>query len=599
MTNLARLQERLAALDYDGFVIPSTDEYLSEFSQPSLQRLRWATRFTGSTGVAIVLRDRAAIFLDGRYFVQGQRDTAGLGIEVLGPDEATRHDWLASRLRPGQRLAIDTRQQSFVAVERTIAFATERGIAIVELGANPIDDLWDDRPAAIVSEIVDYPTAFAGASATEKCAALQQRLRERAVDLHVVADPEDVAWLLNVRTLDSRGSTPDGWHIVPLPLTRVLVEATGDLLWFVDGSRIAPGLAARLGDAVTLIDPALFESTLTERASGRVTSADLLHTPHRFAAIAARGGRLVDDPVVSHRRWIKAPAEIAGARAGHLRDGAAIIRLLAWIQRTVAERPVTELEAAERLTAIRAESPDYLGNSMPVMSASGPNGGMPHYVPSAESNRTINDHPIYWLDAGAQSFGSSTDNTVTFAFGEPEPRHVRAHTLLVKGLIALSSARFPDGTLSTQLDALARQHLWSEGMDYGTGTGHGVGNFLNIHEGPVIRKEIDNAMIGALRAGMVMTNEPGYYAAGDFGIRVETHMVVVPSRHEGYLEFETISRLPIDPRLLDGSLLTAAERDWLASYHETIADDFAGTFDPDTARWLADIVDAYAGVNAR
>jgi Xaa-Pro aminopeptidase len=221
---------------------------------------------------------------------------------------------------------------------------------------------------------------------------------------------------------------------------------------------------------------------------------------------------------------------------------------------------------------------------------------MPHYVPSDFSNRKLNDHPIYWMDSGGQYYGCSTDNTVCLAVGRPEARHVRAHTLVVKGYVALTLARFPRGTMSTQLDSFARQFLWQEGMDYRCGTGHGVGNFMNIHEGPHIVKEIDRPMVAPIEAGMIITNEPGYYVDGDFGIRVESHMVAVESKYEGFLEFETLSRLPIDPKLVDGSLLTGVEKRWLAEYHVAIANGYNGCFDEETTKWLQEIVDSYVAM---
>lgn len=593
MSNLDKLQERLRTTDCQGILIPSTDEYLSEFAQPCGRRLEWVTGFRGSTGFAVVLQDRAVLFLDSRYKLQGERDSAGLGIEVLDDSQVARLRWLAAHLSAGHSLAIDTRLQSHPDVNRILGFAAERGIKAVEVTQNPIDELWcAERPPAILSTVIDYATCFAGASAADKCAQLQEWLKASGIDCHLLADPEDVAWLLNVRTHDSLNSTPNGWHIVPIPLSRVLVE-TGNVFWFIERARLEPSLVDRLDGAVSVIDPAQFESFLHERVKGRVLSANLLRTPYRSAAIAARLGTLRDDPVVSRRRWRKHPNEIARAREGHYSDAKAVIRFLAWVQRTVARRAVTEIEAAEKLKELRGELAGYKGMSMPLMSASGPSGAMAHYVPSEHSNRKLNDHPIYWMDSGGQYYGCSTDNTVCIALGKPEARHIRAHTLVVKGFIALALARFPVGTPSIQLDAIARQPLWQEGMDYGHGTGHGVGNFMNIHEGPFITKRMDHPMVLPMEIGMIVSNEPGYYVDGDFGIRVESHMATVQSKHDGFLEFETISRLPIDPRLIDESLLTGAERRWLSDYHVRIADGYKGCFDQQTEVWLRDIVDSY------
>jgi Xaa-Pro aminopeptidase len=594
VTNIHHLQQQLRNLDLHGMIVPSTDEFLSEFSQPFAQRLNWATGFSGSTGLAIVIRDRVALFLDGRYRQQGERDTKGSNVEVLDLTDAAQNCWLITHVSPGQRLGIDTRLQAYPEVEKTITFAAKHGIEIVELPRNPIDQVWGaERPSLPFSEVVDYPTHFSGDSATEKCRQLQQRLIDTGVDCHLLADPEDVAWLLNVRTHDCLSVTPNGWHIVPIPLSRAWLDAAGNAFWFVERARLSADLVERLKETVEVIDPLQFESFLEEHAKGKVVSANVRRTPHRFAAIVANAGALRDDAIAAHRRWVKHPNEIARAREGHFQDGQAVIRFLAWVQRAVANRSVTEIEAANKLTEFRNELTGYKGISMPLMSASGPSGAMAHYVPSQFSNRTLNSHPIYWMDSGAQYFGCSTDNTVCIAVGEPEHKHIHAHTLVVKGFIALSRARFPTGISSTQIDTFARQYLWQAGMDYRHGTGHGVGNFMNIHEGPAIRKDSNFPTVAPMREGMIVANEPAYYADGDFGIRIESHLLTVPSMHEGFLEFETISRLPIDPKLLDESLLTVGEKQWLADYHSRIADEYKGYFDVETAAWLQAMADSY------
>lgn len=594
MNNLERLQAKLRAMDCHGLIVPSSDEYLSEFAQPFAQRLRWLTGFGGSTGLAVVLQDRAALFLDGRYRTQGKKDAAGLDIEVLDAPEAVKHHWLAANMSRGQRLAIDSRLQPYYDLERIVAFALNQGIEVVELPYHPIDELWGaDRPLAPSSTIFDYPTRFAGLPSTEKCAQLQEGMKASGLSCYLLCDPEDVAWLLNVRTHDSLQTTPTGWHIVPIPLSRALVEANGKVSWFVERSRLDAPLATRLQGVVDVVEPERFEAVLGERLANKVVGANLRKTPYRFAAIAARVGTLRSDPILARNRWKKHPNEIERAREGHFRDGQAVIRFMAWLQRTVPERTVTELEAARKLTELRTELPEYKGISMPLMSASGASGAMAHYVPSEQSNRTLNEHPIYWMDSGGQFYGCSTDNTICLAVGKPEPRHIKAHTLVVKGYIALARARFPTGLLSTQLDSFARQFLWQHGMDYEHGTGHGVGNFMNIHEGPSIRKHPDHPNVAPMEAGVIVSNEPGFYLENDFGVRVESHMVTVPSQHAGFLEFETLSRLPLDPQLIDESLLTSQEKQWLADHHRRIAEGYEGCFDEQTAAWLEGIVNAY------
>jgi Xaa-Pro aminopeptidase len=597
MSNLERLQDRLRALGWSGMLVPSTDEYLSEFAQTVARRLEWVTGFHGSTGLSIVLQNRAGLFVDGRYISQGERDCAGLGVEVLDAKDNTRDRWLAANLQAGDRLAIDTRLQSHPVVERIMRFAAQRSIAVVDISENPIDELWGaERPPAPVSEVFDYPTYYAGLSAAEKYAVIRERMTAADLDCLLVADPEDVAWLLNVRTHDCATPTPTGWHVVPIPLSRVLMDAAGSVFWSIEQSRLEPKLKERLQDSVTIIDPARFESFLEERSTGKVVGANLQKTPYRFAAIAARAGTLRNDPAVAHHRWRKHPNEIERAREAHFRDGQAVIRFMAWVQSAVLKRTVTEIDAAEKLTEFRREIPEYQGLSLALMSASGVSGAMMHYMPTADSNRKLNDHPIYWIDSGGQYYGFSTDNTVCIAVGKPAARHIRAHTLIVKGIIGLSCAQFPTGTFSSQLDSFAREHLWREGMNYNHGTGHGVGNFMNIHEGPYIYPVPTHPLVAPIEAGMIITNEPGYYSEGDFGIRVETHLLTVQSKCDGFIEFETISRLPIDPKLIDASLLTEREKQWLVDYHVRIREGYKGCFDEGTTVWLHDMVDAYASM---
>lgn len=594
MSNLERLQEWLRNESIDALVVPSADEYLSEFCQPFARRLEWTTGFKGSTGEAIILQRSAALFLDGRYRLQGQHETAGTGIEVLERSRAARARWLLQHLRRGGRLGIDGRLHSYYEFQVLRDLGKQQAVEIRELELSPIDTLWRaDRPPQSSSTVYDYPVNFSGLPADEKCRQLAGRLSSAGIDWCLLADPEDVAWLLNIRTRDSLIEGKDGRHVVPIPLCRALVETSGRVLLFVDGSRLEPTLRERLEGMVTVLEPESFESVLAASSAGKIVAANLRRTPHRFGAIVDRQGTLKDDATVARWRWKKHPFEIECAKDGHFRDEQAVIRFLSWLQRTIRDRAITELDAARKLSELRAEIPGYLGPSMPLMSASGPSGAMAHYVPSEHSNRRLNDHPIYWVDSGGQYLGCSTDNTACISLGEPEQRHIRSHTLVVKGYIALACARFPVGTHSSQLDVLARQFLWNDGLDYSHGTGHGVGNFMNIHEGPYVQQDPSHPLVAPLEGGMIISNEPGHYVENDYGIRVESHLLTVPSKNAGFLEFETISRLPIDPRLIDRSLLTAAERRWLGEYHRRIATDYRGCFDEETSGWLDGVVAQY------
>lgn len=595
MTHLAQLQARLAASQYDAVLVPSSDEYLSEYSPSHDRRLAWATGFTGSTGSVIVARSGAGLFVDGRYTEQATQQVDTASVEVCPATDAARLDWLRRALRSGATLAVDPRLHSEPELQRLIDDAGRAGFEVAFEPRNLVDELWtNERPSASRAAIFDYDVRFAGRSREAKIAEARARMTDRNQDLLVVSDPEDVAWLLNVRTRDSVEAIPQRRHVVPIPRSRVLVPREGAVLWFVDETRLEQSLAAGMGSSIQLRAPEMFEDSLRQASSQRVVAANIRKTSYRHAQIVRRVGRLVHDTGITHARWVKHPNEITVAREGHLTDGAAVIRFLAWLLQTVRERPVTEMEADEKVTALREQSADYQGLSMNNHSASGPSAALPHYVATPASNRTINQHPIFWMDTGGQYLGCSTDNTVCFAIGSPEPRHVEAHTLVVKGWIAMARARFPDGIHSTQLDTFARQYLWRHGMDYGHGTGHGVGNFMNIHEGPYIRKEIDHPLVARMSAGMIVSNEPGFYAPGDFGVRVESHLLTVKSRHEGFLEFETLSKLPIDPRLIDATLLDASERAWLADYHNELVAAYQQRLEPEVLAWLGGIAEAFA-----
>jgi len=409
-----------------------------------------------------------------------------------------------------------------------------------------------------------------------------------------VADPEDVSWLLNVRAADDALKTEVGdWHVVPSCTSRALVRRDGGVTWFVDRDRLTSEVLARGGVVVTVAQPGTLAATLREAARQGSIGTNLRRTPEALGSIIEQHGKACADDTVARRRWHKHSTELQSARRAHIVDAVAVVRLMAWLIRTVPERTVSEFEAAEMLEAFRAEQPGYKGASMPLMSASGPNGAQPHYVPRRQSSRSLNDHPIFWMDSGGHYLGGTTDNTITLALGDPEPKHILAHTLVLQGYIALATSRFPVGTQALRLDTIARQALWREGMDFDHSTGHGVGNYLNIHEGPLIGREPGPTTAVPVEPGMIVTNEPGYYVRGDFGMRIESHMVAVESRHPNFLEFETISRLPIDPRLVDFGRLSLSERQWLAEYHRVVLQDLESLLDVHSATWLRAVVQTF------
>lgn len=601
MSNVRKLQTWLREASTAGLVVPTADEFLSEFSPPANRRLRWLTGFRGSTGTAIVLQDAAALFLDGRYQLQAASDTEGEPVTIEPSNPDSMRSWLGKSFPAHARLGLDPYLHSWTELAQWRKLASDLGFELQMLRKNPIDELWaQDRPPQHRPRIVDYPTSSAGESCQAKRTKLAAHMRQTGLKTLLVADPEDVSWLLNVRASDASVKTAVGeWHIVPVCPSRALLSDDGTIRWFVDEALLDGGVMAEGREDVTTVAPQRLAEELRAAALAGKIGADLRRTPAALVAIVEESGKAIDDTSVARRRWVKHEIELDGARRAHLVDSAAVVRFMAWMARTVPERAVTEFEAAEMLEKLRAEHPSYKGASMPLMSASGPSGAQPHYVPHRDSSRNLNDHPIYWMDSGGHYPGGTTDNTITISFGTPEPKHVLAHTLVLKGYIALATTRVPAGTLAYRLDTITREALWREGMDYGHSTGHGVGNCLNIHEGPLLGREAGPTSAIGLESGMIVTNEPGYYAAGDFGIRIESHLIVVPSRVQGFLEFETISRLPIDPRLVDFERLSSAERQWLADYHRVVQSDLEPLIDVSSAAWLRTWVDTYISAAAR
>jgi Xaa-Pro aminopeptidase len=470
--------------------------------------------------------------------------------------------------------------------------STELGFHIEALQSNPIDDLWREvRPPEQKTVIADYPIRFAGISREEKCAAIADHARVAGLQALLIADPEDVSWLLNARVSgDGLQSEVGDWHVVPCARSRAIVRSDGRVTWFVDETCLEPEVLGGRGENLTIAPPGALAATLKEEARRGLIGADLRRTPEALGNMLGGVGNIRDDDVLARRRWRKNEIELQAARNVHRVDAVAVVRFMAWLAGAVRNREVSEFEAAEVLESFRSEHAEYRGASMPLMSASGASGAQPHYVPRRQGSRVLNEHPIYWMDSGGHYPGGTTDNTITLSVGNPETKHIFAHTVVLQGFISLATARVPVGTAAIRLDVFARQALWRHGMDFEHGTGHGVGNFLNIHEGPVLSRDPSAATLAPVEPGMILTNEPGYYVPGDFGLRIESHMVVVPSPFPGFVEFETISRLPIDPQLVDFDQLLPAERGWLARYHREVLHDLEPRLDRHSAGWLRTLV---------
>ena len=581
---LDRLRAELARRDLDGFLVPLSDEHHGEYVPPGARRLAWLTGFTGSAGLALVLADRAVVFADGRYTLQvrDQVDEAAFAIEHL--TETPPDAWLAANLGAGAKLGYDPWLHTLDGVDRLRKACEKAGSELVACERNPLDAVWRDQPPPPLSPVTTHGIEFAGESAADKRQRIAESLREAGNDAAVLTDPSSIAWLLNVRGGDVGHS--------PLPLSFAIVGADASVQLFVDARKLGPALSGHLGNAVATRPPDELGAALDDLGkagkSVRLDPATAGAWVHdRLVAAGASVAREADPCALP--KAIKNTIELAGARAAHRRDGAALTRFLAWLEEAAAGGEMDELAAAARLEGFRAEDPSLRDLSFTTISGAGPNGAIVHYSVTAESNRRLEPGTLYLVDSGGQYPDGTTDVTRTVAIGAPTPEHRARFTAVLKGHIALAATRFPEGTTGSQLDTLARHALWQAGLDYDHGTGHGVGAYLGVHEGPHRISKLPNAI--ALRPGMIVSNEPGYYKVGAYGIRIENLVTVVectdiPGAEKQMLAFETLTKAPIDLNLVERDLLTGPETAWLGAYHADVRATLKPLLDGEDAAWL-------------
>ncbi|MBU6164662.1 MAG: M24 family metallopeptidase [Alphaproteobacteria bacterium] len=585
---LGALRARLAADGLDGFVVPLTDEHMSEYVGDYAQRLAWLTGFGGSAGSAVVLAGSAAMFTDGRYTVQVRQQVPGDLFSYQDVPKTSAAQWLAEQAAAGQRLGYDPWLHTRAWAAGTAALLKARGAELVAVAANPIDAVWADRPAPSLAPIEVHGDEFAGQPHAEKRGQLAAWLAERQCDAVVIAALDSVAWLLNVRGRDVPRT--------PVALAFAIVHADASVDLFTAPEKITPALLAHLGPDVRCRPRSDFEAALRGLGGRRVAADPQSCVAAIFDALDAGGASMVEarDPCVLPRA-IKNRVEVAGTVAAHVRDGAALTRFLAWFDREAPGGGLDELSAAERLRQFRAETNSLEDLSFDTISAAGPNAALPHYRVSPETNRPITPGSIYLVDSGGQYRDGTTDVTRTIAVGTPTAEMQDRFTRVLKGHIALARALFPAGTRGVQLDALARQHLWAAGLDYNHGTGHGVGSYLSVHEGPQRIAAAWSAQPGGdepLQPGMILSNEPGYYKTGEYGIRIENLVLVesreAPGAERDLLGFRELTLAPIDRRLVDLALLTPDERQWWNAYHARVAAEI-GPLISDAAdqAWLA------------
>jgi len=590
---LDALRKELARQGLDGFVIPISDEHMSEYVGGYAQRLAWLTGFGGSAGTAVVLTDPArepgaAMFVDGRYTLQVRDQVDGRFYAYENVPQTSVAKWLGANAPEGARIGYDAwlHGKGWATAVRKALEA--RGGALVAVERNPVDAIWEDRPEPSPAPAIVHGDDFAGQSSQAKREALSAWLAEEKLDAAVISALDSIAWLLNIRGEDVERT--------PVALSYVLAHADGTADLFIAQEKVTPDLARHLGNAVRLQPREAFVPALQGLKGKRIAVDPERAVEAIFATLEKAGASVVEarDPTVLPKA-LKNPVEQQGHRNAQARDGAAVSRFLRWLEHEGPKGTVTEMSAADALQDFRRQSGDLRDLSFDTISGSGPNGAVVHYRVSEETNRTLEPGSVYLVDSGGQYPDGTTDitRTVWVSPGEPRPEIKDRFTRVLKGHIALARAVFPQGTAGHQLDVLARQFLWAAGLDYAHGTGHGVGSFLSVHEGPQRIAKSAGGQAGTdqeLLPGMFLSNEPGYYKTGEYGIRIENLVLVEPREIDGsegeYLGFETLTLVPIDSALVDVSLLTPEEIGWWNAYHARVLEVIGPQLQGDERDWL-------------
>jgi Xaa-Pro aminopeptidase len=586
------LRAELAKEGLAGFIVPRADEHQGEYVPPNAERLRWLTGFAGSAGIAVVLKDAAALFVDGRYTAQVKIQADGSVFEFRHIVDEPPTEWIAKKLKAADKLGYDPHLHTPDAVARFAAACEKAGAGLVAVDSNPIDAIWLDRPPAPLGAISPHAMRFAGESVAAKIARARTALM--ASDGLVISDPHNLAWLFNIRGSDVL--------YTPLPLGYGYLPLEGRPVVFVDGRKLTAASRQGLARQAEIDEPDALERFIDELGrQGRRVTFDAATAPAHLTQVLERTGGKADlrpDPITLMKA-VKNPVELAGARAAHERDGAAMTRFLAWFAGQALSGRLTEIDAVKALETFRRASPALKDISFPTIAGAGANSAIPHYRVSEASNRKI-ERGIFLIDSGAQYEDGTTDITRTIAVGRPTPLMRDRFTRVLKGHIAVARAVFPPGTTGAQIDALARMALWRSGLDFDHGTGHGVGSYLSVHEGP---QRLAKTGTTALVPGMIVSNEPGYYAAGAFGIRIENLVAVetrtIPRGERPMLGFETLTLAPIDLALVEPKLLDPEEIAWLDAYHARVRKTLSPLVAAATRRWLTQATRRLAAANRR
>ena len=581
---VAALRAELARRGLDGFLVPHSDRYQNEYLAPSEERLAWLTGFTGSAGAAIILADRAALFVDGRYTTQARDQVDGALFSIVHLVDTPPSAWIEANLGAGQKLGYDAWLHSAESAERLAKACASVGAILVATEPNPIDAIWRDRPAPPHGAVVPHDLRFAGETAADKLARVRAEIKKLKADALVVSDPHAVAWTFNIRGADVAHT--------PVALAFAVIPAEGEARLYVDDGKLTEAAKAGLAGLAEIRSPAAFvDDIATLGAEHRTVQLDQSTAAHAVTqAIIGHGGKAPrgTDPVAAMKA-IKNDTEIAGSRAAHRRDGAAVTTFLAWFDRVAPSGQLTEIDVVEALETFRRDNGLLKEVSFPTISGSGPNAAIVHYRVTRKTNRRISPGEIFLVDSGAQYEDGTTDITRTVIVGEPTAEMRDRFTRVLKGHIAIARAVFPEGTTGAQLDSFARASLWAAGLDFDHGTGHGVGSYLSVHEGPA---RISKLGTTPLKRGMILSNEPGYYKVGAYGIRIEnlvlvTAAPVVAGAEKPLNGFETLTLAPIDRRLIERGLLNDEEVAWLDAYHAEVRTALTPLVDDATRAWLA------------
>ena len=580
--HVPKLRKTLVSLKLDGLIVPHEDEYQNEYVPPAFDRLAWLTGFTGSAGAAIVMLEQAVMFVDGRYTLQARVQVDGklFAFEDLRLGPA---GWIERDAPKGARIGFDPKLLSPDALARLSAAAEKAGVTLEAVSPNPIDLSWGDkRPLVPQAPVRAHPEAFAGESAESKRRRLSEALAKDGLEVAILSSPASIAWLFNIRGGDVLRA--------PMPLGAAFLYADGAADLFLDPKKVDPDLLRWLGPDVSVRPESDLPAAFSD-LGGKHVRLDPATTSAWFFDQARAAGVDVSpgpDPVMIPRAC-KNAVEIDGARRAHVRDGAALTRFLHWLDTHAQSGKVDEIEACTVLERFRAESNELLDLSFDSIAAAGPNGAFVHYRVNTKTNRKLKRGSLFLIDSGGQYLDGTTDVTRTVPIGRPTAEMRDRFTRVLKGHIALARLRFPAGTTGAAIDAIARAALWEAGLDYEHGTGHGVGSYLSVHEGPQrIAKGVSSV---PLQPGMIVSNEPGYYKTGEYGIRIENLQVVTPPApiEGGDLEmlgFETLTRAPIARALIDLKSLSKTERNWINEYHADVSAALTPLLAGEALEWM-------------